>query len=146
MDPNAGPQRARVLGDTEMLNSFAEDFGNCYWRLPIDEVAKFEVLSPEDCSRIWRPDAIAQALKKWRSATFGNYVLYDEKAEEYYIRFVLCPGDGEPFDGFFAIYLEIDATSDRLIWSDLDNEVHECVLMPGVFEGVNTALPGLVPI
>jgi hypothetical protein len=61
-------ERALLLGDTDMLNSFAEDFSNCYWRLPIDEVAQFAVLTPEECSRIWRPDAIAQALTTWRSA------------------------------------------------------------------------------
>jgi len=68
MAVDAGPERALMLGDTDMLNSFAEDFSNCYWHLPVGEVAQFAVLPPEECSRVWRPDAIAQALTKWRSA------------------------------------------------------------------------------
>ena len=60
----AGAERTLILGDTDMLDRFAEDFRNCYWRLPVEEVAQFAVPSPEDCSRIW-----LSVAKKTRDAS-----------------------------------------------------------------------------
>jgi hypothetical protein len=75
------------------------------------------------------------ALSVVCNACFGNGP-YDYTADLYYHRFILCPGGGPPFDGFFAIFLEADAGDSRLIWKGSGKNVTQCTLEKGLLEDV----------